>query len=166
MEFWRWAASDLLSNAMRGVLAEYIVANALGITGGVRTEWDAFDLRMENGTTIEVKSAAYLQSWHQNRLSSISFGIQPTKGWDSSTNIVSAERKRQADIYVFCVLNHKDQVTVNPINLDQWDFYILRAEVLNRECPIQKTISFNSLLRLGPVKAAYSEIASVVKRLT
>jgi hypothetical protein len=76
--FWQWAASDLLSNAMRGVLAEYIVANALGLAGGVRTEWDALDLRMANGRTIEIKSAA---------------------------NVVTAERKRQADIYIFCLLN-------------------------------------------------------------
>jgi len=30
-DFWRWSASDLLSNALRGVLAEFIVARALGI---------------------------------------------------------------------------------------------------------------------------------------
>ncbi len=42
--FWRWSASDLVSNATRGILAEYIVANALGIVEGVRAEWDAFDL--------------------------------------------------------------------------------------------------------------------------
>ena len=30
-EFWEWAYDDLLTNTTRGVLAEYIVATALGI---------------------------------------------------------------------------------------------------------------------------------------
>lgn len=37
--FWRWSASDLVSNATRGILAEYIVASALGIVEEVRDEW-------------------------------------------------------------------------------------------------------------------------------
>ena len=44
-DFWRWQSSDLLNNALRGVLAEYIVAKALGIeTNGPRVEWEPFDL--------------------------------------------------------------------------------------------------------------------------
>src|SRR6266851_1966408 len=36
-DFWRWSLSDLVSNATRGRLAEFIVADALGIsTRGVR----------------------------------------------------------------------------------------------------------------------------------
>ena len=34
LDFWRWRASDLVSNMARGVLAEFIVANALGISTG------------------------------------------------------------------------------------------------------------------------------------
>ena len=35
-EFWEWAYDDLLANTTRGVLAEYIVAKALGIRD---TKW-------------------------------------------------------------------------------------------------------------------------------
>jgi hypothetical protein len=60
-DFWSWSASDLVSNATRGVLAEYIVASALGLAyqREVRAQWDAFDLLFD-GIKIEVKSAAYL----------------------------------------------------------------------------------------------------------
>ncbi len=58
--FWRWAASDLVSNTLRGILAEYIVACALDLPQEVRVEWDAFDLKTAQGLKIEVKSAAYL----------------------------------------------------------------------------------------------------------
>jgi hypothetical protein len=31
LEFWRWRSSDLVSNTLRGVLAEFIVAKALDL---------------------------------------------------------------------------------------------------------------------------------------
>src|SRR4051794_38674696 len=73
LTFWQWSASDLVSNALRGRLAEFLVGQALGIANGVRAEWDAYDLCMPSGLTIEVKSAAYLQAWAQKSLSAISF---------------------------------------------------------------------------------------------
>ena len=66
LDFWRWSTSDLMSNATRGVLAEYLVAVALGVDDQPRIEWDAVDLRYE-GRGIEVKSAAHHQSWPQAR---------------------------------------------------------------------------------------------------
>lgn len=37
--FWSWACSDVLSNTLRGLFAEWLVATALGLTGGQR--WGA-----------------------------------------------------------------------------------------------------------------------------
>jgi len=79
LDFWRWSSSDLVGNALRGVLAEYIVACALTLPDSARVEWDAFDLKTPQGLTLEVKSAAYLQSWQQKASSQITFGIQPTR---------------------------------------------------------------------------------------
>src|SRR5215208_5272042 len=74
LSFWQWSASNLLSNATRGVVAEYIVARALDASPeGVRDEWAAYDLRTKEDVKVEVKSAAFLQSWYQGRLSRISF---------------------------------------------------------------------------------------------
>jgi len=48
---WRWSTSDLVSNATRGVLAENLVAQALGMSDGcVREEWAACDLEAPDGT--------------------------------------------------------------------------------------------------------------------
>jgi len=77
----------VVSNATRGVLAEYLVAGALGVADGcIREEWAAYDLEARDGTRVDVKSAAYLQSWHQERLSQISFPVPKTRGWDRDTN--------------------------------------------------------------------------------
>ena len=86
LDFWRWSSSDILNNALRGVLAEYIVALDLDCEKGIRKEWDAYDLLTPGGVKVEVKSASYLQSWEQEKHSVISFGIRPTYGWDAETN--------------------------------------------------------------------------------
>ena len=95
LAFWRWSCSDLVSNATRGVLAEYLVAQALGVSGGVRQEWAAYDITVADGTRVEVKSAAYIQSWHQDRLSRISFRVPKTRAWDRQSNRQSEDVRRQ-----------------------------------------------------------------------
>jgi len=162
--FWRWAYSDLVSNATRGVLAEYIVGLALGcVDGCARAEWDARDLRTSQGDSVEVKSAAYVQTWPQRQLAKIRFSITPTTGWDAASNTVSAERKRQADVYVFCLLKHMDKSTACPLNLDQWEFYILSTNRLNNLVGEQKTITLASLLELSPSTASFGELRDYIE---
>lgn len=162
MNFWRWSQSDILNNSLRGVLAEYIVATALDINLDVRVEWDAYDLTTENGVKIEVKSSAYLQSWKQTSYSNISFGIRNTLGWDSKTNEYSNEIKRQSDVYVFCLLKHKDKETVDPLNLEQWEFYVLPTHILNEKKGKQKSIGLNPLLKLNPVITDYKGLKKAI----
>lgn len=57
LDFWRWSSSDLVSNATRGVLAEYIVGKALGCRLEVRDEWAPYDPETPEGYGFEVKSA-------------------------------------------------------------------------------------------------------------
>lgn len=162
-DFWSWAYSDLVGNTERGKLAEYIVAMALNITQGVSVSWNKYDLLSKEGIRIEVKTSAYLQSWNQQSLSKISFGIQPTYGWNSITNEYDTEKKRQSDVYVFCVLNHKDQATLNPLDISQWEFYVLSTATLNNVAPTKKTISLKSLLDMGAKKCEYAMLYKTIK---
>jgi predicted RNase H-like HicB family nuclease len=70
-EYWQWSASDLLGNTERGRLAEYIVATAVGVAGGVRSGWEPYDVETLLGTRVEVKASAYVQTWGQKTLSKI-----------------------------------------------------------------------------------------------
>jgi hypothetical protein len=162
LSFWQWSASDLLSNATRGILAEYLVARALGDTEGARAEWDPFDATTESGIRVEVKSSAYLQSWHQNKLSRITFSTRPTFAWEADTSTLAEERKRQADVYVFCLLNHKEQATVDPLDLAQWTFFVISTERLNAKLGEQKSIGLNGLRLIGVEETDYSNLASAV----
>lgn len=163
LDFWRWSSSNLAGNALRGVLAEYLVARALNLTTGCRVEWDACDFRTPEGTAIEVKSAAYVQSWAQTRPSRIVFGIQPTYGWDAATNTSSAERRRTAHVYVFCLLHHGDRDSLDPLNVQQWRFYVLLTRILDQKIPLQKTLSLSGLLALEPVECNYAGLADAVR---
>lgn len=163
ISFWRWSTSDLVSNATRGVLAEFIVAKALDITSpSVRNEWDAYDLETDTGIKIEVKSAAYIQSWHQDKLSSISFRVQRKLAWDANTNRREDEAKRSADVYVFALLAHKDKRTVDPLNLNQWKFYVMPVEILNRRQRSQYSITLKSLEKLCGEAVNFSELKAAV----
>ncbi len=158
LSFWQWSHSDLLSNTLRGHLAEFIVFTALSLENTLRVEWASYDLLTQKSLKIEVKSSAYLQSWAQEKDSTIRFGISETLGWDASANTYAPTISRQADLYIFCLYTHKDKITANPLNLDQWIFYLLPTTILNQHLPKQKTISLSGLLKLKPIECAYSQL--------
>ena len=161
LSFWQWSSSELLGNTYRGILAEFIVASALDLANTVREEWDEYDLCTKNGLKIEIKSSAYLQSWEQEKYSTISFNIPPT----GTSQSQSSERNRKADVYIFCVLANKDPETINPLDLSQWDFYLLKTKTLNKKIGAQRTITLSSLERLEPIHTKYDGIAKQVKKL-
>ena len=165
IDFWRWAYSDLVSNATRGALAEYLVACALDIHHTERISWDKYDLLTNEGIAIEVKTSGYLQTWKQNSLSKPTFGIQPTYGWDSKSNEYDKEQKRQSDIYVFCLHKHTDQATINPLLLSQWEFYLMPTNVLNEKFGSQKTVTLSALKKAGAEVCEYENLRSRILEL-
>ncbi len=171
-QFWRWSVSDLVSNATRGRLAEYIVAQALRIdTTAVRDEWGSYDLKMPTGKTtclkVEVKSAAYVQTWTQTQPSAIQFGVAKKWIWNSRTK--RWKHRRVADVYVFALLKEKCKKKVDPLNVGQWGFYVLPTKTLNKRKRSQHSIMLNSLT--GYAKGVdyfhlRNEVLKVIKKPT
>ncbi len=124
-----------MDNTARGMLAEFLVATAVGQQEHPRVEWEQFDLCTPSGVTIEVKSAAAIQSWKQVAPTPIQFTIGPRQGWDSETGQYNEQARRWADLYVFCVLEGAD-----PLDMDKWQFYVLPSAVLDDACQQQQTI--------------------------
>ena len=163
LEFWRWSVSDIVSNATRGILAEFIVAKALNMsTDSVRDQWAVYDLISPEGIRIEVKSASYVQTWNQRSLSTIQFLTRRTKAWDSHTNIQAKESKRQADVYVFALLAHKDKATIDPLNVNQWRFYVVPTTVLDNRTRSQHSITLKTLDKLCSGSFPYSDLRNSV----
>ena len=146
--FWQWAVSDLVENTTRGRLAEFIVAQALGLETSVRDSWAPYDLMTPEGVRIQVKSCAYLQSWAHDKLSAIRFDIRPKRVWDSNTNVYNEAPARHADVYVFHLLHHHNKGTLDPLDLSQWTFYVLPTTMLDAAVPGARSISLRKLLML------------------
>jgi hypothetical protein len=160
--FWAWAYSDLMGNTERGKIAEYIISLAMRCANGVSENWGTFDVLSPENIKIEVKTSAYLQSWAQKKVSDIRFGVRETLAWDSTSNTYAATAMRQADVYVFCVENCRDQEAVNPLDLSQWDFYPIATAVLDSSIGQQKTIGLNTLAELGAKKYSFDTLRDAV----
>jgi hypothetical protein len=134
LDFWCWAVSDVASNATRGVLAEFVVAKALGIDTVIRDEWDDYDLLTKDGVKIEVKSSAYIQSWNQKKPSTPIFDIAKRKHYtDPETGEYRKydEPRRVADIYIFALMKGAITKTSDPLDLDNWEFYVVPTSVID-----------------------------------
>ena len=94
-----------------------------------------------------MKSAAYVQDWKQQTVTRISFRIRPTRGWDEDTGRFKDERVRQADVYVFCLLAERGRAKVNPLDLAQWQFYVVSRATLDRAFTAGKTVSLGGIAR-------------------
>lgn len=145
-DYWAWAHSALSANIERGIVAEFLVAAALGVArdNHVRDPWADSDVIVPDGITpngmlhIEVKSGSYIQDWDQQDLSKIKFSrLRGHAAAVDGSGILegmrgpSGERSYKSHVYVLSVLKHKEQDSLNILDISQWDFYILsRAEVI------------------------------------
>jgi hypothetical protein len=84
------------------------VNQALGIQSEYREEWAPVDATTADCITLEIKSAAYEQSWEQAAPSRIVFSIT----------------QRVADLYVFCLLSGRE-----PADKAAWTFWVVPTEV-------------------------------------
>ena len=172
-DYWQWSGSDLLSNTQRGAIAEFLVAKGLGVAYTPRLEWGWYDLATATGKKIEVKSAANHQSWSQERPSDIRFNIAPAKWlWDPHTNTTTYHEKpvRASDAYVFCLLGSLKRMKPDPLDLDQWTFYVIRTKDLDFEVGSQKTIGIRPLKTLidrvtMSCEVGYNDLRSVIEQM-
>jgi hypothetical protein len=156
LAFWQWAVSDLGDGTTRTLLAKYIVASALGEQASARSARAPYDLRSPAGRTVEVKCAAYLQPWGRRQAAQIRWSIRPARRWDPQSNALTAAPTRQADVYVLSLLRHQQEATLDPLNLDQWEFYVVPTAVLDERCGEMRVLSLTRVqaLRISPVPFA------------
>lgn len=159
LDFWKWAYDDFINNVQRGVLAEYIVATAIGTIDMPeekhRVMWRPYDLLSPEGWKVEVKCAAHVQSWDAKHPGHISYSIAPTRVPDETGDYKDdAPKQRNSDCYVFA-LYKATSADENMLDLSLWEFYVLKTSVLDKEKPNQKSITLPSLLALNPVKCSY-----------
>jgi hypothetical protein len=157
-DFWRWAYSDLRSNAVRGVLAEYLVARAVAADRSPRVEWAAYDVLTPSGITVEVKASAYLQSWNQRQLSVIRFTGLTGRTWTPEDGY-SEEPTLNAQVYVFCLHTARSHAEYNPLDAGQWQFRVLPASRL----PNAASMSLATLVAIAPAAHGWDDLNAAIE---
>lgn len=130
-DFWRFALGDLRMNNARGYLAEFLVAHALGITDPQRIEWAEYDVLLDD-IRIEVKSSAYLQAWEQRQLSRITFSGLKGTPYNPRSGYDPAGKRYNAQVYVFGLQTALTHETYDPLDVTQWEWYVLPRSVLSQ----------------------------------
>jgi hypothetical protein len=162
LDFWKYQYSNIYD--MQEYIAEFLVGKALGLDEPCnRDGWTLWDIDYR-GKRIEIKETSYYHSWQekiaQGRISQQrSFGITPayTKYKDSTTML-----ERQNDIYVFCLNTGTNAEESNPLEMSNWEFYVVPTAVINANCtPAQKSISLGKVRKLAPM-IRYSDLKSVI----
>jgi hypothetical protein len=160
-DFWEWAFGDLVTNTVRSVFAEFLVALALGVSERPRVEWDQYDL-LYREVGIEVKAVGRVQAWTAPaRVGIPRFDIAARRGWDAATNTTSLTAGRSASAWVFGECTPTLASSTLVANPDNWRFHVASTRWLDEHRPTQKSISISQLARLIPA-VSFSELRAAV----
>lgn len=161
LDFWKFAMSDLKTNNVRGYLAEFLVARAVG-ANAPRIEWDSWDVTSPGGVKIEVKTSGYIQAWAQPKLSVPTFRVAPAYSWDPRTGTWSEKQRFNADVYVFCLHTAKSHDSYDPLDASQWKFYVASRLVVEERNARQMGLA--TLARVAGEPVNYAELGSTIAR--
>jgi hypothetical protein len=145
-EFWRWAFSDLCDDDIKGIFAEWMVGNLLGLPLDKtrRVSWADSDLFLPSGKGIEVKASAVWQSWKlvnpdgtAKPAQAVTI-INPKRirfaGLQARTAVSPAPsgqvRRFKSDYYIFCMHTQTDPSSWDAWNLAYWQFFLLSKQEL------------------------------------
>ena len=157
--------SDLLDNANRGLLAEYLVGRALGCAfDHARQSWDDFDLLTPTDVRVEVKTTGRFQSWHvetsDTESRNPSFTGLRGQALTPDRSKYQGNAEVRADVFVFCY--HQGR---QPLCIKEWEFYVVsgpridalqqKSIRLSRIRKLTHPLSFSTLRRA--VELAWAE---------
>lgn len=164
LDFWKFHFSNIYN--MQSKIAEFIVSKALGLNEAQNCDyWTLFDM-LYKGFRIEVKETSYYHPWNENGNVSNKRSFDIKKANSNYEDEESENRyERQNDIYIFCVNNGKNQKESYPLNLDNWDFYIIPTKIINEQCGDAKSVSLGRLKNMGYSAKNYFEIRSEVDNI-
>ena len=164
-DFWSFQYSNIY--ILHGEIAEFIVARALGVTDAQNSEyWTLWDVSYRE-KRIEVKASGCYHLWNNNDNISSSrvFSIAKANGAYDYEKSGNKEFKRQNDIYVFCLNKGKTAEESYPLNLDNWEFYVVPTTFLDEHCGNQKTISLGRIQHFGFEAIGYDKLRGAIDNI-
>lgn len=165
LEFWQYGFSSLNSNVLRGALAEFIIENALKENKDIeiRSPWGDYDV-LYKGKKIEVKCCSYIQDWDQPKLSTILWsGLKAKELYYSEAvtklSELSKTKDYKADVYVLSFVHHTDPETLNILDLNQWSFFVLSREEIQRISKNGNSVSLTRLKKEGCNSVSFNQLS-------
>lgn len=148
-DFWRYMYSNIYENT--GDIAEFLVAMALGKTESFKKYgWTQYDLDYE-GLKIEVKATQYYQPWRaDNNVSEMrKFGIGKALTIEGDR---TSPRARNNDIYVFALNEGRIKDNANPLDLNNWRFWVIPTSIFNDSYDNRSTITLDIIKSISENK--------------
>ena len=87
-----------------------------------------------------------------------------TRAWDADTNTYSQVPQRHADVYVFALLAHRDQDTLDPLDLSQWQFFVVPTTSLDNRKRSQRSITLRSLQALAGNAVNFAGLRQAIEK--
>lgn len=130
---------ELIQNTLRGIFAEYMVAEALGPECRIVSDaWNAWDLELGDRQAaypqrirIQVKNTARTQTWHKRtgKLTdcqwSLSMRNRPKYFTRDNPGIPCEDYGYLCDAFILCHHPQEDWTIADHRDLDQWEFYVV-----------------------------------------
>ena len=163
LDFWKYKYSNIWN--MQEYIAEFLIEKALGLEKSQNTDsWTLYDINYRN-KRIEIKETSYYHPWNENGKISNQrvFGITMANSSYENTEIEN-KFERQNDLYVFCLNTGKTKEEANPMNIKNWEFYIVPTKIINDICGTNKTISLNKVKNIAE-QIDYFEIKKYIDNL-
>lgn len=163
LDFWKYKYSNVWN--MQEYIAEFLIEKSLGLEKSHNTDsWTLYDINYRN-KRIEIKETSYYHLWNENGKISKQrvFGI--TMANSSYENSLEENKfERQNDLYVFCLNIGKTKDESNPMNIKNWEFYIVPTKIINNVCGNNKTISLGKVKNIAK-QVDYFEIKNCIDYL-
>ncbi len=165
LDFWRWAMGDLQMNTARGLLVEWLVAQALGDRSPFRVEWGPYDVQAADGTKVEIKATGLLQGWAMKKPSTPqwTFGaVSASSVWaEDLGEYVPVDPQTRVHVWIFALHTATDQRRYDPLDVEAWQFRVMaHRRLLATGQKSARLSTLDQKWRLMPV--AYSQLADAV----
>lgn len=163
LDFWKYKYSNVYN--MQEVIAEFMIERALEVEKSYNTDsWTLFDILYRN-KRIEIKQTSYFHPWNENGKISKQriFGITMANSNYENPNIEN-KFERQNDVYVFCLNTGKTKETAYPLDISNWEFYVVPTKIINNLCGTNKTISLGKVRDIAK-KVEYQNIKKYIDKL-
>lgn len=152
-------------NTIRGFLVEFFVAQAIGAPAKGRVEWAPFDVEGPDGTRVEVKSTAYLQSWSQARRTTPSWtfkSVAASSMWDDALAVeVPVDPFERVHAWVFGLQTCTEPARYQPLDTGQWEFRVVPHRQLLATG--QKSARISTFDAMGVLPVSFDDLGEAIR---